>query len=206
MKTFFDINESTYNGSQLQSLYSLLNYKVQGNSVISWTGKCDIPTDKIVDGQDLLEGARIYSEDMVHFVIEVFDVKLVQMVYLQRMFCEIIRDEVYSLSEGKVYLRRTGDDLFYMETSDNYHTKPKKDKDFKFNISIATLSPVSGLIHFGVNISSKNTPIKTFSLDDLSKFLSKKINPKEFSEKVMSAFATEFETSQDATQKVKWVR
>ncbi len=224
MKTLFSDKVLTYDGSQLKSLYSFLNYKVHGDSVLSWMGPCDIPHDKIVDGQDLLEGSIIYSENMLHFIVEIFDAKLIQMVLMQRLFCEIIKEEVLKISQGldqQVQLLRLGDDLYLkseVKSKDKKASKselnsnknkesdldynPIKNIDYKFNISIATISPVSGLIHFGINISSKNTPVKTYSLNDLDP----KINISEFSNKVMQKLSAEWTSSVAATQKVKWVK
>lgn len=203
MKTLFIDKKFTYDGSQLRSLYAYLEHKIPGHSIVSWIGPCDIPKDKIVDGQDLLENSEIYSEVMLHFIIEIFDAKLIQMVFLQRLFCEIVRDEIYKFSEQKIYLNRKGDDLYLMSEESDV---PEKNKDLKLNISIATVSPTSGLVHFGINLSSKNTPVKTFSLKDLEIKVSKILSPAEWAYRLMSRLAEEWEGLVAATQKVKWVK
>jgi uncharacterized protein len=204
VKFKFIDREFTYDGSQLRSLYSFLEHKVQGDSMISWVGPCDIPKEKIVDGQDLIEGSEIYSEKMLHFIVEVFDAKLIQMVLLQRLFCEIVRDEIFKFSEGQINLERLGDDLYYKKES-SLHQKPEKNKDLKLNISIATVSPVSGLLHFGINVSSKNTPVKTDSLEDIELRVAKSLGMQDWADRFMTRFSEEFQSSKNATQKVKWV-
>ncbi len=216
MKTLFIDEKFKYDGSQLRSLFGFLDYKIQGDSVVSWVGPCDIPMDKIVDGQDLLEGSKIYSEEMLHFVIEVFDAKLIQMVLWQRLFCEIVKAEVLNWSKNKINLVRSGDDLYLKVREgqgtgsaanlDSNFSKPIKNKDLKLNISIATVSPVSGLVHFGINVSSKNTPVKTLSLNDIHKLMGGEHNIKDWAKSLMNKFSEEFKSAVLATQKVKWVK
>jgi hypothetical protein len=182
-----------------------LNHNLQGDSIVSWQGPCDIPTDKIVDGQDLLEGSRIFSEDMLHFIIEIFDAKLIEMVLVQRLFCELVKDEIYKFTSGQLVMDRLGDDL-YLRLHPDENSAPVKDQDLKLNISIATVSPVSGLIHFGINISSKNTPVKTLSLKDISQKVSRAFSSADWGLGLMSRFQAEWLDSKKATQKVKWVR
>lgn len=218
MKTFFIDSEMKYDGSQLRSLYSFLEHRIQGDSVISWVGGCDIPMDKIVDGQDLMEGSTIYSDKMLHFIVEIFDAKLIQMVLLQRLFGDIVRDEVVKYSHGQVFLERKGDDLYLKEesvkvlsgedvdTALNFERAPVKNKDLKMNISIATVSPVSGLLHFGINISSKNTPVKTYALEDLAHQTGQEFDAAYWADKLMTRLKDELQSSVAATQKVKWVK
>lgn len=221
MKTLFIDKEVTYDGSQLRSLYAFLEHRLQGDSIVSWVGKCDIPQDKIVDGQDLMEGSAIYSEKMLHFIVEIFDAKLREMVLLQRLFGDIVRDEVFKIAHGKIYLLRKGDDLYLKDefealqkfegkknkiSLDILNQAPQKNVDLKFNISIATVSPVSGLLHFGINISSKNTPVKTYSFEDLSTYLGVSFEPQFWAEKLMNRLSEEWVESKSATQKVKWVK
>lgn len=201
MKIFFDDQKYIYDGSQLRSLHTYTKYKLSGNSILSWIGPCDIPQDKIVDQEDILEGQKIYSEDMLHFIVEIFDAKLMQMVLLQRLVCDLVRDEVYKISKAQISLTRKGDDLYFM-AEPSLEKSPVKDVDYKFNISIATVSPVSGLIHFGINISNQNTPVKSYSL----KQISDDINIPEFADKIMTRFKEEYEDIIFATQKVNWVK
>lgn len=205
MKTKFIEENFSYNGDQLTSLYAYLNHRVQGDSIVCWRGPCDIPMDKIVDGQDLLEGSKIYSEDMLHFIIEIFDAKLMEMVLVQRLFCELVKDEVLKMSRGKIQLERLGDDL-YFRTDSEITSPPTKDKDLKLNISIATMSPTSGLIHFGINVSSKNTPVKTYSLSEIAKISNLEFSASDWAQRLMSRLSIEWLDSKKATQKVKWVK
>lgn len=188
----------TYDGTQLSSLFGYLNHGIMGDSIIAWRGACDIATDKIVDAEDLIAGHKIYSEDMLHFIVEAFQVDLFSMACLQRLFADLTCQSIYQ--NTGVILRRKGDDLYKMQSESRDPVDPVKDQDFKLNISIATVSPTSALLHFGINISSKNTPVKTVGLNDLN------IAPEAFAEQLMSLWSSEYQGLRRATQKVKWVK
>ena len=101
------------------------------------------------------------------------------MIWRQRIFISLIQHELQeTLPEGNMVVRK-GDDL-YLE-------------HYKLTVSIATLSPVSVLMHTGINISSRNTPVPTMGLDDF------KLNPVAFARSVMNRYAEEVEG-------VKWAR
>ncbi len=186
MKTRWLKQIETYDGTQLRSLYAYLQHKILGDSVIAWRGPCNIPFSHMVDGEDLLEQSVIAGSDMLHFVIEIFDQKLITGVLLQRFFASIVKDELeQKTSVSKLKLQRSGDDIYW----------GKK----KLSISIATSSPVSTLVHFAINISSKGTPVPTAGLDDLKL----KTKPQDFAEQCMKILKLEYETSIEATCKVR---
>lgn len=169
-----------YDGSQLRSLYAYMNYKISGDSIVSWSGPCDIPKDKIVDGEDLLENAQICGSHMLHFIVELFHEPLVSAVAFQRLMAAIIQQELVQMGHKVL---RSGDDLYWNEG--------------KLSISIAAKSPMSSMIHFAINISNEGTPVKTASLEDL------KVRPQEFAKVIMKAVCDEREAIQFATVKVK---
>lgn len=187
MKLKWIEDEFKYDGSQLKSLFAYLGHSVLGDSIVAWQGPCDIPFEHMVDGEDLLARSEIRSAMMLHFIIEKFDTSLFSGVLMQRMLAahclELVRDKV---PQRTAEFKRDGDDVFC--------------KDAKLSISIATLSPVSTLIHFAVNISNENTPVKTCALTDYA------IPIRDFAEQLMKNFCAEIESVQIATQKVHWVR
>lgn len=184
MKTKWLKQTVTYDGTQLRSLYAYLQHKILGDSAVAWRGACEVSFDHMVDGEDLLDRAAICGSDMVHFIIEVFDQKLMSGVLLQRLFSSIVRDVLYELSPQKsLEILRLGDDLYW--------------KNKKLSISIATSSPVSTLVHFAVNVSAKGTPVDAAGLDDL------KVEPQKFAEKALEALKEEYESSLEATRKVR---
>jgi hypothetical protein len=142
----------------------------------------------MVDGEDLLAGATIAGAEMVHFIIEKFHTTLFSAVTLQRLFASICLELLRELAgpNHAALLTRSGDDLFF--------------SDGKLSISIATLSPVSGLIHFAVNCTNAGTPVKTASLADLG------VQPAAFANLAMARLESEVATIEEATVKVRWVK
>lgn len=179
MKKLFIPKKMKYDGSQLRPLFAYENYKIQGDSIISWIGPCNVTLEHMVDFEDKIEKSKICGDEMLHFVIEVFGPDLTAGVALQRLFASIVKDQL------KVDVIRSGDDIY------------SKDKKSKLSISIASRSVVSTMIHFAINITNKGTPVKTLSLQDL------KINPKTLADGLMKSFVKEYESIVVATQKVK---
>ncbi len=186
MKSKFLVHEFPYDGTQLRSLFAYLDHKVQGDSVVSWIGSCSGSFDHMVDGEDFLAGSAIAGARMVHFIIEKFHTPLFAAVAVQRLFAAICLDLLRELAPSHASdLRREGDDLYLREG--------------KLSISIATVSPVSSLIHFAVNCTNDGTPVKTACLEDL------KITPAKFAEEAMCRLTAEIASIEEATVKVKWV-
>jgi hypothetical protein len=178
-----------YDGSQLRSLYAYMNHGLRGDSIVAWAGACDVTPDHMVDGEDLRAKAAIRGDEMVHFIIEKFDCSLLAAVALQRLLATIVKDVLIELAEDKkmaIDLRRDGDDLFFGER--------------KLSISIATVSPVSALIHFAVNVVNEGTPVPTLALEDF------RVKSKAFADLVMKRFTAEMASAEEATQKVFWVK
>jgi len=173
-----------YDGSQLASLWAYKNFRLQGDSIIAFLGPCDVQIEEMVDQEDVLDGAFIYSENMVHFIIEHFDMDLEKAITRQRLFVAILRDVLLELgAPGEI--RREGDDLYL--------------SDRKASVSIATLSPVSSLIHTAINISSNNTPVKTIGLTDLA------IAPETLARRVLEQYRNEIGSIKMARCKVRGV-
>jgi hypothetical protein len=137
----------------------------------------------LVDLADVKEKAGIYSEDMLHFIGEFFDHDLDRAILRQRLLIAIIRDVVAELSGSPVV--RRGDDIY--------------DGEDKLSVSIATLTPVSGIMHTGINISSNNTPVPTKGLKDYG------IETQAFGKTVLDRFAKEMEDVNVARCKVRGV-
>lgn len=181
MKTKLIKKNFSYTGEQLRPHFAYENYGILGNSVVSWIGPCDIPFSHMVDLEDVLAKSPIRGGSMLHFIVEVFNQTLFSAVLLQRILASIVKDEIESRSD--VDLVRKGDDLYW--------------DDRKISISIASISAVSTQIHFAINITNKNTPVKTAALDDF------KINVNDFAKTILGKFSSEFESIEEATQKVK---
>ena len=189
MKNLFINTEFKYDGTQLRSLYAYLEHGLLGDSLISWIGPCQIDLPHIVDGEDIRAQSEIRGDRMLHFILEKFDIQLATAVAYQRLMACSTIDILRQLSPQKEIvksLKRCGDDIYF--------------KERKLNISIATQSPSSSLIHFAINISNSGTPVETLCFDDLE------VSPMEFVDHFMDTFCAEIESIQKATQKVRWVK
>lgn len=170
-----------YNGSQLSPHFIFNNFNIIGNAIISFAGKCDISPEFIIDLADLKEKKKIYSENMLHFIGEFFSYDLEKTLLLQRLFISIIKDELVKKTR-KSTIVRIGNDIF--------------DGNHKISISVATSSCISTLLHIGINISSKNTPVKTKGLQDYNIPVEKfaKILLKKFQDEINSIYIARCKT------------
>jgi len=182
MKTLFVTRTLTYTGDQLCALWAYMNFNIQGDSIVAFCGPCEIPFGKMIDATDVKEQARIASRQMLHFIEERFDLDLEKAVLRQRLLASIVRDVLMEW-RPKAKIRRKGDDLY--------------EGARKLSISIATLSPVSALIHFGINIVSSGTPVPAKGLADYG------IAPRRFAQEVMRRYAEEMESVRAAATKVR---
>lgn len=189
MKYKFLNKEIKYNGSQLHSHFGYEN-GVNGDSIVSFVGPAEVK-EHLVDCEDKLKNDFINSEQMLHFIIEIFDISLREMVVWQRLFITQTIDFLKVLAiPNSINIRRERDDIFV--------------RDKKFSVSIATLSPVSGLIHVGLNIKvGENCPVIASSFDDLPDL---GYDVKSFAIILMDRFVKEFQDIQDVCYKVKGVQ
>ncbi|MDP2599993.1 MAG: DUF366 family protein [Deltaproteobacteria bacterium] len=174
----------TYNGMQLKSKWIQEVSGLEGNAVVAFSGPADVPIENMVDLEDVARNAPIYSEAMLHFICEIFDKDLEKMVLRQRLLIAILHETLLEFPQCSKIARR-GDDLY--------------DGDAKLSVSIATSSPVSCLIHTGINISHENTPVLTKGLKDYE------INPQKLGEEIMHRFVKELSEIDHATTKVRQV-
>ena len=178
-----------YDGSQLTSRFAYMRFGLLGDSLVAWQGPCDIPFVHMVDGEDVRAQSPIRGSQMLHFIFEKFQTDLPEAVALQRLFAGLSADLLRQLSPRARDLRREGDDL-YLDVEGVAR---------KLSISIATVSPVSALFHFAVNISNSGTPVPTLSLQDLG------VEPRPFAEELMRRFALETTGIWEACCKVRSV-
>lgn len=170
LKTYYSSEPLGYDGSQLSSLWAYRRFHIMGDSIVAFRGPCKVGLDKMVDLEDVLVGDTIYSPEMLHFIIEHFDLDLEKTVLRQRLFMAMIKEDLEEV-HGSSLIRR-GDDLFWREK--------------KLSVSIATLSPVSTMIHVGLNLRTEGTPVPTASLEQVGEK-----DPEGFARRLMSQYAAE---------------
>lgn len=179
MKTLFLDEKTTYTGPQLRSLY-LYEKGLKGDGMISWIGPCDVKTNDLVDAEDRVQNDFIKSKEMVHFLAEFFHKDVFFGICIQRLLAEIVIDVLEKMTKEK--FERKGDDIY--------------SSGKKLNVSIATVSPVSTLIHFGVNVDSEGAPVPAIGLMDLS------VDAKIFAERVLELLKKEIDEIFEASVKV----
>ncbi|MFM1872211.1 MAG: hypothetical protein RL398_1633 [Planctomycetota bacterium] len=169
MITHWAAERIDYDGSQLRAHWLLDRFGLCGDACVAFRGACAVLGAEMADLADL-DGPGIAADDMVHFVWECFDHQdLLLATHRQRLLSaqagELLREWC------SVPLRRDGDDLYV--------------GDRKLSISIATMSPVSTLLHFAVNATVGGAPVPTAALAELG------VDPERFARELLRRVAAE---------------
>lgn len=184
MQTQWIDKSLSYDGSQLAPLQNYLRHGLLGDSIVSWVGPCDVAIAHMMDGEDVRAASTIQADCMLHLVLELFQFPLSSAVALQRLIGEILIQKISEKSPLGRELQRFGDDIYW--------------GDKKLNVSIATLSLTSSLIHFGINIDNLGTPVETCCLNDFGI-----LQIQGFADELMSAIQEEFLSMKRAVVKVR---
>lgn len=180
--TFLD-HELDYDGSQLQSLFAYRTVGLAGDSIVAFRGACDVRNDSMVDIEDLRNHETIRAQSMLHFIAEHFESGLTPMVLRQRLFAHLVGIELRRAAVASV--RVAGDDVFV--------------GDRKASISIATVTPLSGMFHFAINIDPSGAPVPAIGLDELG------IDFRAFAQRMLTVYRDEMSDISHAVSKVRWV-
>ncbi len=143
-----------YTGMELRPLFNYNVTKIKGDSAIMFISGMNVPTSHMVDMEDVIADDFIYSPLAVNIICEIFNIGIETAVLYQRLLMRCLFD---SLQPYIPLLILSGDDLF---VADDSIMK-------KLSVSIATVSPVSGLIHCGLNIKQPAISIPTVGLEEL---------------------------------------
>lgn len=171
-----------YTGAELRSHWCQEQSGVYGDILVAFEGPCQVPTENLVDREDAAAGSIIRAKRMLHFIAEHFGWSLREMVLAQRLLvCQAF--EVLRELGDCPHLRRMGDDLHI--------------GDAKLSVSIATVSPVSGLIHFGLNIDASGSPVKAATLAEAG------VLPRTFAEALLDRYRSEYASVDHARVKVR---
>ncbi len=185
MNTLFSEEEMKYSGEQLRSHWIWEEFGIEGDAAVSFVGPCAVERKWIVDVEDLRGDNVIHAKSMVHFIVEHFDPDMGRAVLRQRLLVSLAGELLNEMSET-VRVVRAGDDLYV--------------GDGKLSVSIATVSPVSALIHLGLNVTKEGVPVKAASLEELG------VEPKALAERLLDAYASDMEEFEAAKRKARWVR
>jgi uncharacterized protein len=184
MKTKFINKRIDYDGSQLRSGFARRVAGIKGDSMVSFIGAAAVK-EHMVDLEDKKNKEFIYSDSMLHFIVEHRGKDLEKAVLRKRLFLSVIMEEVNKES-GRI--------SFFREANGLYDSKKRK-----LTVAVATFSPYSTLIHVGLNITHKGAPIKVSCIEDFG------ISPKMFAKKLMRRYHDEVISVSASTKKVKGV-
>ena len=171
-----------YTGRELRSRWIMERSGVEGDAVVAFRGACMVTGEDLVDREDFMLGNIVAGQDMLHFIAEVSGADLVGITFAQRLLCSITRD-VLNDRLGRAAVERRGDDLFVGRG--------------KLSVSVATVSPVSGLIHLGLNVTTGGVPVEAACLADLG------VDPDWLADQVAGRFAAEVDSCIRASHKVR---
>ncbi len=186
-QTVFSQQERTYNGPELRPHFLLTEMGLKGSGIGAFIGPCRVQTEHLVDWEDRLAQDRIEAKWMIHFIGEFFGFSLREGVLIQRLAMAIMGDLINERLRVNGWqgtpLKRVGDDLFV--------------NDRKLSVSIVTASPVSQLLHVGINIDPTGAPVPAIGLQELG------IAPNEWIPAFFERFAAEWENWEWACVKVR---
>ena len=177
--TFTD-RDIEYTGRELRSHWIYDTFDLRGDAAVAFLGAASVRGDDLVDLEDRRDGAFIYSPRMLHIIVESFGANLERSVMTQRILVMIVAERLFSRGISVV---RRGDDLFVGEG--------------KLSVSIATVSPVSNLVHLGINLETDGAPVAAAGLTALG------IDGTEFGREVLALFAADFAAMDAAGTKVR---
>lgn len=180
MHTKFIDKETKYTGNELAPHWIYKNFHLQGDAIVAFCGECEVKLTEMVDIEDVINDEPIYSKNMLSFIVEHFNIGLVEGVTRQRMLICIIKEELESKG---IQVIRKGDDLFV--------------EGKKLSVSIATKSLTSILMHIGINIDPTGAPIDAIGLEFL-----KILDISSFAQSVMLKYSNEIDDIILASTKV----
>jgi hypothetical protein len=170
-----------YDGTQLRPHFLMTRFRLVGDAAVVFRGPADVRGAALVDLEDRAQNHVIRSADMLHLIMERFETDLVRAILLQRLIASIVADLVRAGAPGRQVLRN-GDDV--------------RVDGRKLSVSIATASPVSTLIHFGINVDPKDAPVPAIGLAELG------IDPQGFATSLLDRIDAELEGVAHARAKV----
>lgn len=176
MKSLYVKEKIKFTGEQLEPHWTYKNFDILGDSILAFVGPCDLKEEYLVGVDHFKKKTQIKSEMMLHFLVEHFDQDLEKAILRQKLLMSILKDKLNHRLGGDVF-QRWGNDIF--------------EQDFKLTVSTVTRTPVSTKIHLGINISSKDVPVKAKGLSDYG------IDPDDVAEVVMNQYRLDMRRIQE---------
>jgi hypothetical protein len=171
-----------YSGKELRSGWLAETFGVGCDAIVAFRGSCMVKGADLVDLEDFEAGNIVAGQDMLHFIAEIRGMDLLGVTFAQRLLCALAQEALNSAPAGRV-VERSGDDLYV--------------GDGKLSVSVATVSPGSGLIHLGLNVTTEGVPVKAACLADLG------VDYRWLAGEVLARFAAEVDSCARAAGKVR---
>jgi hypothetical protein len=181
LQTYFHKKELSYLGPELRPHFIISQFRIEGSTLAAFIGPCSVKTDHLVDWEDRLANDHIQAKQMVHFLGEFFGITLKEGVWIQRL---LVSEILSVLLKKGIDAKRSGDDLYIQGNR-------------KLSVSIVTASPVSVLLHLGINVDPAGAPVQAIGLAEL------KIDAAEFAKSILEFFKIEYTSVDRACTKVR---
>ncbi len=187
---FHSKEEIPYTGPELSPHFILKKFSVRGTALVAFIGPCQVQTEHMVDWEDRLAEDRIQSKKMIHFLGEFFGANIREMVFYQRLLIATFQQSLNRMLRESTgnnptlnLVSRSGDDLFWAGRN--------------LSVSIVTASPVSQLLHIGINIDPTGAPVAAVGLDEMQ------IHPVEWITSTLKEIQEEWDSVEWACAKVR---
>ncbi len=151
MQILFHPEPMAYDGTAIRSHWARKRFGLAGDAAVAFLGACGVAPGEVVDMEEVISGAAIRGERMAHFVVEHFGPGLEGAVL--RLYLLAARAFVRLAPHAGPSLILRGSDLYLGEG--------------KLSVGVATVTPVSAKVHFGVNVTTAGVPVKAAGLEDL---------------------------------------
>ena len=191
VKPIFLDGKITYTGAELRPHWIFERTRRFGSAIVAFRGPFEVATSELVDLEDKSAGDFIRAREMLHFLGEFFGETLELTIARQRLFTAVVGDAIRAqlAPEQAARILREGDDLYWIAPE-------KSDPKRKLSVSIVTATPVSTLLHFGLNIDATGAPVAAAGLLDLG------LDATRLVEEIFHAWETELESQRIARCKV----
>ena len=156
-------NFETYDGSDLQDRFAYRVFKdkvLRTGNIVAGVSPAKVEKEYMVDVEDLLSEDYIYSDKMIHFLIEIPDISLYAGVCFQRLFASVAGN-ILASKYLKCDVEIDGDDIIVHKEHEQGGIIQQKGKA---SVSIAKECNGAVLIHLGINLEAgKKAPAFAYS-------------------------------------------
>jgi len=156
-------NFDTYDGAILQDRFAYEYFRdkvLRTGNIIAGVSPAKVEVEFMCDRQDVLDGDFIYSDKMMHFLIEIPDISLYAGICFQRVYNSIIAN-ILASKYLKCDIEVDGDDIMVHKEFTQGGIVQQKGKA---SVSIAKWCNGAVLIHTGINITAgKRAPAFAYS-------------------------------------------